>query len=392
MNSKKFSKAQFVYLVKHNAFVKYLYVRLGSMILSTLGKFVKTDPNLVLFVPNTGASFSGSPRVIYEYIKTEENYSHLKCIWAFNEPEKVSKEFELHVVKLDSISYFLYSLRAKYWVADINIERGLHYKKKDTIYLNTWHGVALKKIGNDDPKSAKYDFSNLNFLCISGSHDKKVFKSALKACESSFLECGMPRNDRLFNVTSVERQMLRKKLGIPSDKKVIAYIPTWRDSTDKGKTFSLKIRADFQKWESELSEKYILIFRAHQRTNQLMDLKFTNFLRNYSDYNDLNDILIVADVLITDYSSVVFDYSILEKPFICFAYDYEDYLDERGFYFDPEKVYPQGIIKNEDDVLFRLKNLDIRLESQKTADLKRQFMSYSSGDATRVCVEKLFGK
>lgn len=386
------SKAKLIYLVKHNAFIKNSYVILGSLFFKFLGLFIKIDPNLVLIVPNTGSTFSGSPKDIYDYMQSHDVYRDYNCVWAFNDPQKMAEQYNLRTVKFDSLSYFLTSLKAKYWITDINVERGLHYKKKETIFLNTWHGVALKKIGNDDPKSARYDYSDLDFLCVSGNYDKKVFSSALNAPESSFLECGMPRNDRLFKTTEKEKQELRQQMDIPNDKKVIIYVPTWRDSTDNGKSFGLKIQADFEKWERELSNDYVLLFRAHSRTTSLMNLEFNEFIRDYSTYPDLNDMMIVADVLITDYSSVVFDYAILGKPFICFGYDYEAYLQERGCYFDPEEEYPGGVLRTEDQVIDKLLNMDITKESQNTLFLKERFMNYTHGNATQTCVEKLFDR
>ncbi|MBM7641758.1 CDP-glycerol glycerophosphotransferase [Streptococcus loxodontisalivarius] len=362
------------------------------MFLRFLGLFIRLDENLVLFVPNTGKTFNGSPKDIYDYMQSHGEYAAYRTIWAFDDPEKMAKEFQLETVKLDSPAYFLTCLKAKYWVTDINIERGLRFKKKKTVFLNTWHGVAIKRIGNDDPNSARYDYRDLDYLCVSGDYDKKVFASALKAPESSFLEVGMPRNDRLFRASAKEKLDLRESLDIPAGKKVIVYVPTWRDSKDKGKTFGLAIEADFKKWEEQLGQDYVILFRAHSRTTDLMSIEFNDFLRDYSNYPDLNDLLIVADVLITDYSSVVFDYAILEKPVVCFAYDYDDYLSERGCYFQPKEVFPQPIFEQEDLLLEHLLHLDEQKECELTRELKENFMNRSQGQATRICVEKLFNK
>ncbi|MBM7635594.1 CDP-glycerol glycerophosphotransferase family protein [Streptococcus saliviloxodontae] len=385
-------KSRIIYLIKHNHVIKWLYVHMGSLFLRMLGFFIKTDDNLVLFVPNTGKSFSGSPRDIYDYMQSQEAYANYRTIWAFDEPAKMAEEFQLETVKLDSLAYFITCLRAKYWVTDINIERGLRFKKKGTVFLNTWHGVAIKKIGNDDPNSAKYDYRDLDYLCVSGEYDKQVFSSALKAPETSFLEVGMPRNDRLFKATDAEKEELRKLLDIPEGKKVIVYVPTWRDSQDKGKTFGLAIEADFKKWQEELGEDYVILFRAHSRTTEVMSVEYNEFLRDYSSYPDLNDLLIVADVLITDYSSVVFDYAILEKPVVYFAYDYDAYLEERGCYFEPRDVFEQPILEEETAVISHLKSLDIVKESALTTQIKKSFMDHSHGQATQMCVEKLFSK
>lgn len=371
--------------------LKKLYVFLGSMFFRTIGLFLRIDDNLALFVSNIGKSYSGSPREIYEYIRSHPEYKDIKCIWAFNDPGKFEK-YGLETIKFDSMQYFLLSLKAKYWITDVNIERSLKYKKKKTCFLNTWHGIALKHIGNDDPASGRYNYSYLDFLCVSGEHDKSVYRSALNAPDSCFLECGMPRNDRLYRTTEQERQNIRKKLGIAEDQIALLYAPTWRDSTNNGVSYDLNIPMDLKKWEKELGEKYVLLFRAHDRTTKVMNVQYNNFVRDYCSYEDINDLYIASDMLITDYSSVIFDYSILKKTLFCFAYDYENYKKERGMYFNPEKEYPGGVIQNEDELLEKIKTASLSEKYEEIVAFNQRFMEYSHGDATRTCVEKLFGK
>lgn len=382
-------KQRLIYFVKHSPLIKAIYVGLGSLLLRFLGLFVPIQQNLVLIVPNTGRDFSGSPKDIFDYMKIKEDYKNFSFVIALNTPEEVVIN-GAQLVKFDSFKYFMTSLKAKYWITDINVERGLHYKKRGTKFLNTWHGVALKKIGNDDPKSARYNYKDVDYLCVSGAYDKKVYKSALNAQEKSFLEVGMPRNDRLFAATPKEKNALRHTLNIPEGKKVLLYVPTWRDSQDRGKSYALDVQADFTYWQEKLGKDYVLLFRAHSRTTKLMNLEFNDFLRDYSEYPDLNDLLIVADVLITDYSSVVCDYAILEKPAICFGYDYEAYQEERGFYIDLDEVFPNGIYKDQNQVIEYLETMSYNDECQKTRAIKQKFMEYSQGKATQLCVEALF--
>ena len=381
------NKNQIAYRIKHSPLLKNSYIIAGSAALKLAGLFVKQDKNLVLFVSNIGKSYSGSPLMIYKYMQEHPEYSDYECIWAFNNPEQFK---QLKTVKFDSPEYFLTALKAKYWITDVNIERSLKFKNKKTKYLNTWHGVALKKIGNDDANSGRYDYSNIDYLCVSCEHDTRVYTSALNARADSFLKCGMPRNDPLFEANDEVRAAIRKKLDIPEGKKVILFAPTWRDSVNFGKSFDIKIPADFKKWEAELKDDYILFFRAHDRTTKVMDIQFNDFIRNYSNYEPLNDLLIASDVLITDYSSIIFDYSILEKPAICFGYDYDEYVKERGVYFDAREVFPGGVISNETDVLSILKDTE-KLDSYSTAGLKKVYMEYSNGNAAEICVRKLFG-
>jgi CDP-glycerol glycerophosphotransferase len=369
--------------------LKKIYILLGSVGLNILGWFIKTDDKLVLFVANIGKNFSGSPYEIFKYMQQCEAYKEFNCVWAFNDPNKF-EEYNLNMIRFDSLKYFITALKAKYWITDVNIERSLNFKKKNTIYLNTWHGVALKKIGNDDKNSGRYDYSNVDFLCVSSEYDKKVYTSALNANSNAFLECGMPRNDALFGIGEDDIIFAKETLGIPKDKKVILYAPTWRDSINNGKSFDFDVPLDFRKWEKVLGNEYVVLFRAHDRTTKLLHIEFNDFVRDFSHYEPLNDLLIASDILITDYSSIVFDYSILEKPFFCFGYDYEQYCSERGIYFDAEQVYPHGVFRDENSLLQTIINIEWETECRNTKKINDRFMAYSHGNATQQCVEALF--
>jgi len=191
--------------------------------------------------------------------------------------------------------------------------------------MNTWHGVALKSIGNDCPGRKDYNFDTVNHLVVSGDYDKKVFQSAFNARSSSFLRCGMPRNEELWSAGEKEKAYARKKLGIPDGKKVVLYAPTWRESTNGGKSYDIKPPMHFEEWKRGLGDNYIVLFRAHHLTTKILGLTYDEFLWNMSDYPAVNDLMIAADILITDYSAIAFDYSILCRPIFCYAYDYDTY-------------------------------------------------------------------
>lgn len=384
------TKQKLIYQIKHHPFVRAAYQALGSSALTTMGRFEELDENLVLIVANTGKSFSGSPYAIFQYMQAHEEYDKYHIVWAFNHPEYFQGEF-LNVVMMDSPEYVRTALRAKYWITDNNIERSLKFKNPGTRYLNTWHGVALKTIGNDDKFSGSFDYSDIDFLCVSCEHDKRVYKTALNASPECFLECGMPRNDSLFGVSEADRFDIRMKLDIPVDKKVILFAPTWRDSVNGGDSFDLEIPVNFKKWREELGEDYMIMFRAHDRTSKLMNVEFDDFVVNYSTYENLNDLLIAADILVTDYSSICFDWSILEKPFICFGYDWEEYKAERGVYFDANEVYYGGVLKTEEEVIHRIQTMNWPEEVEGVRKLKEEFMTYSKGNAAEICVKALFG-
>ena len=375
------------YILKHNLWVLSLYKVVMSAAFRFLGLFVKTDENLILYNSYMGNSKFDSPLAIFNYISSHPQYAKYRQVWAFSDPDNVDLD-NCEKVKIDTLKYFITALRAKYWVTNVNIERGLHFKKKNTIYLNTWHGVSLNVVGNDVPGRNDYDFSDINFLCYESEFHKKVLMRAFKARESSMLPSGLPRNDELYNVTDQEIVELKKKLGLPLDKKIIMYAPTWRDSADGGKTYQFLPPVNFKYWEERLGNNYVLILRTHHLTTKFMDIKYNDFVRDFVFYPRINDLFKVSDILISDYSSCLTDFCILERPIISFAYDYDEYAKARGFNINFRKDFPNGIFSNEKDIINHIINMDYKLECSKTKKFKDTY-TYIGGCATKICVESL---
>ena len=267
----------------------------------------------------------------------------------------------------------------------------MRFKKKDQVYLNTWHGIALKYIGNDCPGRKDYNFNTLDYLTVSGDYDERVFKSAFNAKESSYLRCGMPRNEELWGADDKAKAEMRMRLGIPEDKKVILYAPTWRESTDGGKSYAIEPPIHFSMWQQELGDAYVVLFRAHHQTTKVLGVEYNDFVRNVSDYPAVNDLMIAADILITDYSAIAFDYSILCRPIFCYAYDYDSYLEERGTYFAVDEKYPNKSCRTEEELLQRIKNIDYAVECANTKRFRDEFVQYGVG-ATKTCINAIFAE
>lgn len=384
-------KQRLEYALKHYAWLQWMYRKGMSCVFRTLGLFIKTDPNLVLYNSMIGRSNYDSPKAIFDCLKSNPAYSNLKHVWAFNNPDAVKYE-GCDKIKIDSLSYFLTALKAKYWITNVNIERGLHFKKSGTRYLNTWHGLSFNHIGNDVPGRNDYDSRNTDYICYESEYHKKILMHALKANESSMIPTGLPRNDELYNVSDEEIKILKEQLGLPLSKKLIMYAPTWRDSNDNGKDYELAPPINFKRWEKELGDEYCLILRTHHLTTKLLNVEFNGFVRDFTSYPRINDLFKVSDILISDYSACIADFSILERPIICFAYDYDTYAKGRGFYIDFEKDLPGGICRTEDEVLERLKNMNYEEESARTGKAIKEKFTPIGGNATQKCIEYLFAK
>ena len=333
-------RERLVYILKHYKIIQYSYRKLLSLFFRFVGLFVKVDNKLVLINSWAGKKYNDSPKVLFETMRDDPRFKGLRYIWAFEKPEK----FELQgaeTIKIDSWKYFITALKAKVWITCVNIERGLTIKKKNTIYINTWHGAGTKKIGNACSGRNDNDLSNVNMMLVQSDFEKEIFIRDFKCREEYIRKLGFPRNDELFHITDEDRIKYRKLFDIPEGKKVILYAPTWRDSKDGGLSYRVEPPINLEKWRERLSADCVVLFRMHPFTT-IFNMQYDDFARDCSSYDNLNHILAITDVLITDYSTIVYDAAIAGIPFICFGFDYDTYSVKRGFYYDLKQVFPGG--------------------------------------------------
>lgn len=377
------------YMLKHNYFINRTFTLTTSAALKAMGMFLPIDNKLVVFSAHS-RKYNDSPRALYEYMISNPEYQNYRFVWGLEDLEYVELPGPAIKVKADTLEYFRYCLKARYWITCVNIERSLHFKKKGCRYLNTWHGTPFKHVGNDAGVRKDYDFRAVDLFCYASDYEKEIYKRAFNVREEALIPTGLPRNDELYRVDEDKIRAIKERLGLPLDKKIILYAPTWRDSTDNGATYSIKPPIDSKKWEQELGDEYIVLFRTHGYTNKLLGIEFNDTIRDYSAYPVINDLFAVSDILISDYSASMADFSILERPILCFTYDYEQYRDERGLYLDYEKEMPSGILRTEDDVLRYIKTMDYEAESKKSKEMIKNRMTYFGGHATETCLERLF--
>ena len=376
------------YIIKHNAAIQKIYIAVFSFFFKFLGLFIKVDKKQVLFQSLIGKNYGDSPRVLFDEMRSDPFFEDYRFVWAFEDPSL----FDItgaDTVKLNSLKYFTTALRSGVWITNTNIERGLHFKPKDTIYLNTWHGCApLKVDGNAQKNRNDYDFSDIDIFCSNSEWWDSCFEKNFKVIKEKIIRSGMPRNDTLFHVKSDDVYKLKIKYNLPLDKKIVLYAPTWRESSDGGNSRVIKPPINIKHWEESLSKEYTVLFRMHHLTNKVMNIEFNDFVRDYSGPYDINDLMKMADVLITDYSSTLADYAILERPALLFAYDYEEYYKTRGLYMRLENLLPGCVCLDEDELIEHLKNLDYVVESEKVKRLKGRFV-YSKDDSTQKCINAI---
>ncbi len=361
-------------IIKNNKIIYFIYNYTFSFILKLIGLFCKIDNKLILFNSFGGAKYDDSPKVIYEYMKKNKEYEKYKLIWVLDNPDIIN-DLSIRTVKNNSIKFFITALKAKYWITNSSMERGLKFKKKKTIYINTWHGTPLKKMGIDTiTTTSKFRVSKPDIFYCQSVYDANVFSKSFQYDKKTMKIKGLPRNDELCDTKLEEIRNIKEKLKIPFDKKVILYAPTFREYNCDINGCFIAPPIDIHKWKDKLSNEYIVLFRAHYEVNKILNIKDDKFIYNMTDYSNLNELLKISDILISDYSSIMIDYSILERPIYSYCYDYEEYLQKRGLYFDLREKLPNGICTNEDDLLKQIQECDFEKQKIKTRKLKEEFV------------------
>ena len=383
-------RARLDYLMKHNHLFSLVFRKVMSLFMRFWGFFVPINNKMIIFTAH-GRMYNDSPRAIYEYMLKTGKFKDFIMVWGL-EDTSVKIPGDPIKVKADTLKYFKYTFAAKYWITCVNIERSLHFKKKGCRYLNTWHGCSINHCGNAVPGRKDFDFSNIDYMCYESEYHKEILIRDFLCREDAMIPTGLPRNDTLYKTTADEVISLKKKMGLPLNKKILLYTPTWRDSTDMGKTYTINPPLTVKYWEKELKDDYIMLMRIHAYTTNILGIEFNDFSRNMSLYPDINDLFKVADVLISDYSSCIADYSILERPIICFGYDYEEYCKIRGLYIDMEKDMPSGVKRTEDEVIKHIKTMDYAAECKLTKELIKDRLTNIGGRATEICIQKIFEK
>jgi len=387
-------KQDLVNLLKYNKTIYVIYHGLFSVLINFLKLFVKTDDHVILFNSFAGRQYDDSPKEIFMAMKDDPRFKGHKFVWALHAPEK----YEIpgaEVIKTDTLRYFITAIKARVWVTNSSVERGLSFKGKHTLYFNTWHGTPIKKMGSDisaDNRSfgmRRNRPSVYDVFCSQGMFETDIFSRSFNIPKERILKSGLPRNDILADHTEEQRAAIRNKLNIKENQTVLLYCPTFREyEKDKKLGVVLAPPIDLRKWERKLGSEYVVFFRAHYEVSRMMEIQENDLLRNMTAYPSMNELMIAADILISDYSSVFFDYSITGKPMLQFCYDYEKYCMNRGVYFDI-RDWVDGA-DNEDDLLEKIKKTTLG-RSEKTITFRNRYLNYY-GSATKRCVDRIAEK
>lgn len=362
----------------------------------------KTKPvneNMVFYEAYHGASMTGNPYAVFTYLLEDLKYQHLHHVWALVDESHVPSSIRFNprvtIVQYKGRDYAKYLAMAKYLINDTSFPFYFH-KREEQVYANIWHGTPLKTMGMDIKQRGFANHKNIqrNFLFTDYlvSPNRYTYEKLLKShdIETLFngqvLDTGYPRVDLMYQA---DKDKLRQQLGVFTAKKVVLYAPTWRGELGNEKNESEKILEDVKNIQANIDEGVVLL-KAHYYTEKFFEEQGLGHFLVPNTF-DTNEVLSIVDVLITDYSSIFFEFLRTERPVIFYAYDEEEYQAKRGTYLQVSEL-PGPVCRAVDEVVEALNQADevaVDYQGVRRAFVER-FCYHDDGDATRRFVEVVF--
>lgn len=369
----------------------------------------KVNDKLIVFASFNGRSYCDSPKAIYNYLINSNEFNDYNFVWAFSDTEEhkfLEENKNTKVINIKSNEFLKILGQAKYWIFNFKIQDYI-FPKNNQVFVQCWHGTPLKRLGCDLEhfnnamnsiseirKRYEIEASKFSYFLSPSDFATEKFMTAWNIQNNDImLQDGYPRNDFLINYTNKDIQQIKEKLKLNNiNKKIILYAPTYRDNQHTaGIGYTYETEVDFEKLRKELSDEYIILFRAHWLVAQNFDFeKYKDFVLDVSNHDDINELYVIADMLITDYSSVFFDYANLKRPIIFYMYDLEKYRDDiRGFYLNLDEL-PGKIIEKDDELIEEIKNMSKKFEyNEKYKKFNEKFNYLDDGQASKRVVEKV---
>lgn len=358
------------------------------------------DENKVVFIELRQPEISNSFRVLYDDLKKNYNFEiHEHFLRTTFVPRKEHQQRCVEMIEDIATAKYVFLNEASNVVSSVPL-------RKETVLTQLWHGCgAFKKFGmstadlifgENRKNMLKYPFNkNYTHVTVSSPEVIWAYEEAMniKPEEKIIKAVGSSRTDVFFDKEYIQKayDKLHDLLPQSRDKKVILFAPTFRGRVAKAKSPDC---FDVQQFKDVFSDEYVLIFKHHPLVRKRPEIPedCSEFAVDFTDTMTIDELICVSDICISDYSSLVFEYSLFEKPMIFYAYDLDEYFDWRGFYYDYFELAPGPICKTNEEMVDYIKNVDTRFEKDKVVAFKEKFMRSCDGHATERIKDMVFGK
>lgn len=361
-----------------------------------LKKYVKKS---VLFESFHGKFYSGQPKYIYEKMLELGLDSIYDFVWSYYGKFEIPGSPLITSRKATNFKEILGA--SDYWISNINFP--LIKPSEDIIYLQTTHGTPYKHMGSDIESDDEniptgnvvVESDTWNYLISPSDYAKDIFVRSFEY-DGPVINKGYPANDIFYKDTDVKQKELKEKFNIDFNKKVILYCPTFRDyDVDESNHRKFSLLVDLNKLYENLHEEYVIIMRLHYvlSKNLVISDEMKNSIIDLSDYDDVSELYLISDILISDYSSAFFDFAHSKKPILFFVPDFEKYSSFRGLYSEVTEELPGPKIVTNDELVDCIKNIDvIKKQYEEKYDLfYEKFCGLGHGTATKDVIDIVFG-
>lgn len=375
-----------------------LWIRLISIYVIRVFLFIfyvfHINKKKIVFISSGGISYNCNPYAIYQYLHNKYPGDY-DFYWYSKTMSRKGLTNTDHLLKDRSLSYVYHMLTAGVIITNNVVQAILPLRRKQ-IVINTWHGGGLFKKVLLPKEAGRFYADHLSKLhnknCSIFLASSEAF--ATQAVRKTFnfrgkiLNSGMPRNDIFFGETSFISYQVKKFYDIAPSDGIVLYAPTYRGSVLNSKhnwfrENAFDIPLLLQTLEKKYHKKFHLMFRAHKGIEEII----TGFdCIDVSGYREMQELLVVADVFITDYSSSLWDFSFTYKPCFIYGPDIDEYAKFPGFETDPYK-WPFPIAKDDEELVKNITNFDSSIYKKKVEEYHRLYNSYDKGTATKQVVE-----
>ena len=363
-------------------------------------KALPPEPDTVLFESFQGRQYSDSPRVVYEVLR--EQHPELKTVWSYA-PSRGREGFpkDSELVRRGSWRYYRTLARAGYWVDNYGFPKPCP-PRKATTYVQTWHGTPLKMVLLDLERIQQLPARGRRFwqefvdrwdyVVVPNDYYRGTFMRASNTSGQE-IRAGLPRNDVLVSRSSpADVEAVKRELGVPLDRTIVLYTPTWR-RTAAGVPLELP---DLGELAEALGEEYYLLVRQHYyRRGIEIPWELAWFARDVSALDETSTLLLAADVLVSDFSSVSFDYAFLRRPMIFYVPDYEFYTRvEPRTYLDLAQVAPGPLVSNTEELVAAIRRTDEDRATYAEAyeTFFARYCAADNGRAGEIVVERVWDR
>ena len=345
----------------------------------------------IIFESYHGKKYSCNPKYLFEYIYNKYGNTY-KYIWCYNDKTFPSEYKNVKIVRFLSIRHIYYALTSKYFISNHQVEPFFPVRKSQVV-INTWHAVNYKRVDALSPVNKKYRQLKQITAEISGKATKYVvspceyfvknFSIGRGTSEKAFLKIGTPKNDIFFNDYRIKKEKVIKHYNIDISLGIVLYAPTFRGCNRKpdkksGQLNNIDVENILISLKEKYNKKYLFLYRLHPIIND--NIVETENKISVSDYPDMQELLCAADILITDYSSSIWDFSLMYKPCFIYAPDVEKYKKEQGFYI-PIEEWQFPLAETNEELIKNIIDLDNEGYKEKVKKHHANFISYETGTA-----------